>query len=112
MITHVAIFAWTQPPTSAQLQALLAAAHELPRQVPGLLRIDTGVPLDRRDGLGDIALVAEVEDGAFDDYLRHPAHRQFQERHTAGRVRVLGSVQFASGAGVCTAPTGEGVRRA
>jgi hypothetical protein len=108
VIIHVGIFAWTQPPTGDQVQALLSAAHELPERIPCLRRLDTGVPLDSANGLGDIALVAEVEDGAFDDYLGHPAHREFQEKHTKGCVRVLGSVQFASEAAVGATPSREG----
>ena len=93
---NVAIFTWTSPPTTEFLAEFVAAAEALPQQIEVLHQLWTG-PARSATG-GELALVAVLDEGGLQDYLQHPAHREFQQRYTGDRVRLLANAQFESAA--------------
>ena len=75
MIVHVVTFAFRDDVSAEQLDAIDAALEELPGRIEGLRNYLHGRDLRLREGTGDYAVVAVVDDtDALAGYLDHPAH--------------------------------------
>lgn len=75
MILHCVTFTFVDGTTTEQVEGLTAALDQLPVQIPSLLRYEHGPDLCLRDGTGDYAVAAWVQDAdGLAGYLDHPAH--------------------------------------
>jgi len=75
VILHAVTFTFRDDITGEQLDALDAALSDLPGRIPALRAYHHGRDLRLREGTGDYAVVAFVDDpDGLTAYLEHPAH--------------------------------------
>ena len=97
MILHVVTFTFRADVTSDELDAVDDALASLPGRIDALRSYSHGRDLRLRDGTGDYAVVALVDDPeGLVAYLEHPDHRAAVQRCIQPLVVTRQTVQIES----------------